>query len=110
MIGSDGYALNTKGPLGEGKPHPRSYGTFPRVLAKYVREEATIRLEEAIRKMGFWADLTLFSMEGIKDEATYLNPYRYLSGIEYVLVNGELVIEEGEHTGAKPGRVLRHGI
>jgi N-acyl-D-amino-acid deacylase len=128
MIGSDGYALNTKGPLGEGKPHPRSYGTFPRVLAKYVREEATIRLEEAIRKMtsypaqrlglrargkiaiGFWADLTLFSMEGIKDEATYLNPHRYPSGIEYVLVNGELVIEEGEHTGAKPGRVLRHSI
>jgi N-acyl-D-amino-acid deacylase len=126
MIGSDGYALNTEGPLSEGKPHPRSYGTFPRVLRKYVREEALIRLEEGIRKMtsypaqrlglrdrgrvsvGFWADLTLFSLEQIKDEATYINPHRYPSGIEYVLVNGVPVIEEGEHTGAKPGRALRH--
>ncbi|MEM3426906.1 MAG: D-aminoacylase [Nitrososphaerales archaeon] len=126
MVGSDGYALNAEGPLSVGKPHPRNYGTFPRVLRKYVREEALIRLEEGIRKMtsypaqrlglrdrgkiavGFWADLTIFNFARVEDKATYANPHQYPKGIEYVLVNGVPVIEEGEHTGARAGKALRH--
>ncbi len=126
MVGSDGYALNAEGPLSVGKPHPRSYGTFPRILRRYVREEELIRLEEAVRKMtsypaqrlglrdrgkiavGFWADLAVFNFTHIEDKATYTNPHQYPSGIEYVLVNGVPVVEEGEHTRAKPGRALRH--
>jgi len=137
MIGSDGYALAPYGPLSAGKMHPRSYGTFPMVIRKYVkgisREELmddsgakVLRLEEAIRKMtslpaqklglfdrgiirpGFWADIVIFDLEKISDKATYLEPYQYPSGIEYVIVNGEVVIEHGEHTDRRPGRVLRH--
>ncbi len=119
-IGSDGAAGPTPG-----KPHPRFYGTFPRVLGKYVREEKVLTLEDAIRKMtslsaeqvgladrgllrpGFAADVVVFDPATVADRATFEDPEQYPVGIEYVLVNGEVVVERGRHTGAKPGRVLR---
>jgi len=125
MIGSDGWALAPYGVLGESKTHPRSYGTYPRILGKYVREKKVLSLEEAIRKMaslpaqklglgdrgmireGMWADVVVFNPEMVVDKATYENSHRYPEGIEYVLVNGEIVIDEREHTGALPGKVLR---
>ena len=118
MFGSDGI------PSG-GKPHPRLYGTFPRVLGKYVREEKVLGLEEAVRKMtdlparrhrlngrgrvapGYFADLTLFDPARVIDTATYQDPRRYPEGIPYVIVNGQVVVDGGRHTGAAAGRVLR---
>lgn len=125
MIGSDGRSLSPSGILSEGKPHPRNYGTFPRVLARYVREEHLLTLEEAIRKMtflpaqklglrdrgivreGFWADIVVFSPTEVLDMATFEEPAKFPKGIEYVLVNGKLVVSEGRHTGAVPGMLLR---
>jgi len=125
MIGSDGWALAPYGVLSESKTHPRSYGTFPRILGKYVREEEVLSLAEAIRKMtslpaqklglrdrgmireGTWADLVVFNPKTVIDKATYEDPHCYPQGIEYVLVNGEIVIEEREHTSALPGKALR---
>jgi len=124
MIGSDGYSLAPYGEMGKGKQHPRSYGTFPRVLGKYVRQEGLLSWEEAVWKMtglaaeklrladrgllevGRKADLVLFDPERVADQATFTQPYQYPIGIEYVLVNGHVVIERGEHTGALPGRIL----
>jgi N-acyl-D-aspartate/D-glutamate deacylase len=124
-IGSDGSALATDGPLRRGNPHPRSFGTFPRVLGVYVRQLGLLRMEDAVRKMtslnaaklglhdrgllqpGNWADMTLFDPERIIDRATYTSPFQYSEGIEYVLVNGEIVLEHGKHTGARPGRAIR---
>jgi N-acyl-D-aspartate/D-glutamate deacylase len=124
-IGSDGSAYAIEGPLRRGNPHPRNFGTFPRVLGVYVRELGLLRLEDAVRKMtslnaaklgirdrglvqpGMWADLTLFDPERVVDRATYTDPFRYNEGIEYVLVNGQVVLERGKHTGARPGRALR---
>lgn len=126
-IGSDGSAVRPDGPLGAGKPHPRWYGTFPRVLGKYVREDHVLTLEEAVRKMtslnaeklgigdrgllreGKKADVTIFDAARIIDRATFENPHQYPIGIEYVLVNGVLVLEKGEHAGSKPGKILRKG-
>jgi N-acyl-D-aspartate/D-glutamate deacylase len=126
-IGSDGTALAIEGPLRVGHPHPRSFGTFPRVLGVYVREKAVLRLEDAVRKMtslnaariglvdrglirpGQYADLTLFDAGRIIDRATYLEPFRYPEGIAYVIVNGRLVLDGGEPTAARPGRALRRG-
>jgi len=126
MIGSDGSALATSGVLYRGKPHPRNYGTFPRVLGKYVRQEKVLPLTEAVRKMtsapaeklgmkdrgriaeGMWGDITVFDPQTVCDRATYVDPHRYPDGIEYVLVNGTVVIELGEHTGRLAGRVLVH--
>ena len=123
-IGSDGTAVRPDGILGEGKPHPSWYGTFPRVLGKYVREDKVLALEEAVKKMtslnaaklgiedrgllkaGKKADITIFSAEQVIDKATFENPHQYPEGIEYVIVNGTLVIEKGQHLGSKPGRVL----
>ena len=125
-IGSDAGAALTPGVVdGLGLPHPRSYGTFPRILSRYVRETGTLTLEEAIRKMtswpatrmglarrgmlreGAWADITIFDLEAISDRATYEEPVLFPVGIEYVLVNGVVVIENGgTHTGARPGHVL----
>ncbi len=123
-IGSDGTAATIEGPLAAGNPHPRWYGTFPRVLGKYVREEKVITLEEAIRKMtsentakirvfdrgllrpGQWADVTVFDPEKITDHATYEKPHQYSTGVEYLLVNGKLVLEQGKHTNARPGAIL----
>lgn len=124
-IGSDGYAYAVEGPLRRGKPHPRSFGTFPRVLGVYVRERRLLRLEDAVRKMtslnaaklglrdrgllraGNFADVTVFNPELVLDRATYLDPFQYSAGIEHVIVNGQVVLEGGKHTGARPGRPLR---
>ena len=124
-IGSDGSALAVGMRTPMGKPHPRSFGTYPRVLAKYVREEGLLSLEEAVRKMtsgpanrlgltdrglvrpGMRADLVLFDAAAVRDEATFQEPERYPLGIEWVFVNGVAVIAAGDPTGALPGRVLR---
>ena len=121
-IGSDGPI----GIFGEGAPHPRQYGTFARVLGHYVRERGVITLEEAIRKMtsmtaqrlsihdrgllaeGFFADVAVFDADEIIDLATFEDPHQYAVGMKFVLVNGEIVVEDGAHTGARPGRIL-HG-
>jgi N-acyl-D-aspartate/D-glutamate deacylase len=126
-IGSDGLAHATEGPLRRGTPHPRSFGTFPRVLGVYVREKGLLTLEDAVRKMtslnaekiglvdrgvlraGAFADVTAFDPARVIDRATYLDPFQYPEGIELVIVNGQVVIDHGTHTGALPGRALRHG-
>jgi N-acyl-D-amino-acid deacylase len=124
-IGSDGSAFATEGPLRAGVPHPRSFGTFPRVLGRYVREMKVIPLQEAIRKMtslpasilglqdrgtiaeGQWADLVIFDPATVADRATFEDPFQYPVGIDTVLVNGEVVLDEGKHTNARPGRILK---
>jgi len=126
-IGSDGSAYAIEGPLRRGNPHPRSFGTFPRVLGVYVRELKVLRLEDAVRKMtslnaaklgipdrgllraGNYADITLFDPERVTDKATYEKPFQYAEGVEYVIVNGQLVLERGKHTGATPGKAIRRG-
>ncbi len=124
-IGSDaGAAVESGGGDATGLPHPRSYGNFPRVIARYVRERKVLTLEEAIRKMtswpatrmrlqgrgsiaaGLWADAVVFDYDKIQDRSTYLEPTLSPDGIEYVLVNGQVVIDHGKHTGARPGKVL----
>ncbi|HEX6939756.1 MAG TPA: D-aminoacylase [Longimicrobiales bacterium] len=123
MISSDG-AL---GALGAGHPHPRGYGAFPRVFARYVREQGVLSLEEAVRKMtslpawrigqpergriaeGFYADITVFDPEQIEDRATFVDPHRFSVGVVHVLVNGEPVLRDRSLTGARPGRVLTLG-
>ncbi len=125
-IGSDGSALAAEGPLRRGNPHPRSFGTFPRVLGIYARERGLLRLEDAVRKMtslnatkiglrdrgvlrpGSFADITVFDEKRVIDRATYEEPFHYNEGIEYVIVNGQIVIDKGTHTGTRPGRALRH--
>jgi len=125
MVGSDSSARAPYGVLEKGKPHPRTYGTFPRILGRYVREEGILSLGNAIRKMtslpaqklrlkarglirdGMWADIVVLDPKRISDQATYQEPHQYPNGIEYVFVNGKLVIEHGEHTGALAGHVLR---
>ncbi len=122
FIGSDGIELET------GKPHPRVYGTFPRVLGKYVREEEVLSLEEAISKMtslpakklglidrgllaeGMHADITVFDANTIRDKATYQDPHNFPEGIHHVIVNGEFAVRAGKQTDAKPGKVMRKGI
>lgn len=125
-IGSDAAATERLGEMDAiGLPHPRSYGNFPRLIAEYVRKRKVVTLEDAVRKMtslsatrmrlfdrgavreGLWADLTIFDFDRIQDNATYENPVAVPAGIDYVLVNGEVVVAEGKHTGAKPGKVLR---
>ena len=121
MIGSDGIPSPT------GKPHPRLYGTFPRVLGKYVREEKLVTLEEGVRKMtslparrmnlpdrgelreGFAADIVVFNPDTIADLATYEDPRQYPAGIDCVIVNGEVAAESGRQTRARAGRLLRRG-
>jgi len=125
-IGSDGLAHATEGPLRRGRPHPRSFGTFPRVLSVYAREKNLFPLEEAVRKMtslnaqkiglkdrgvlraGAYADLAVFDAGRVIDKSTYLDPFQYPEGIEVVIVNGEVTIDRGRHTGARAGRVLKH--
>ncbi len=125
MFGSDGSSLAPYGPLGDGKPHPRNYGTFARALQVYVREQNALSLEEGVRKMtgapaaklglkdkgvlreGADADITVFDPAQIAERGTYADPHQYATGISYVLVNGAMTIRQGEHTGALAGKVLR---
>jgi N-acyl-D-amino-acid deacylase len=124
-VGSDGSSLAIEGPLRAGVPHPRNFGTFPRVLGRYVRELKVIPLEEAIRKMtslpasilgltdrgtitdGQWADLVIFDPATVADRATFEDPFQYPVGIDTVVVNGTVVLDEGQHTNARPGKVLK---
>jgi len=124
-IGVDHGAVSTTGPLAEGKAHPRGYGSFPRILGRYVRDEHVLTLEEAIRKMtslaanrvhladrgllkpGFFADVVVFDPQQLRDVATFEDPNRLSIGMRYVLVNGEAVIFNGNQTAALPGRPLR---
>jgi N-acyl-D-amino-acid deacylase len=124
VVGSDGWALAPYGVLGQRQAHPRSYGTFPRVLGYYVREEQVLPLEEAVKKMtsitaerfgladrgvirqGAWADLVLFDAQTVSDRATFTHPHQYPVGIPYVIVNGVVAIDQGQHTGALAGWVL----
>lgn len=125
MAGSDGSCLATEGPLAGGMPHPRHFGTFPRYLAYWARERGVLSMEEAVRKMsgfpaqklqlkdrglvkeGYWADLVVFDYEKVKDAATFNNPKQYPEGIDLVMVNGEVVVEDGRHTGKFPGATIR---
>ena len=127
MFGSDGYALAPYGILGEGIPHPRSYGAFPRILGRFVRERRLFTWQEAVRKMtslpaeflgiknrgvideGMYADLVVFNPERVIDRATFFDPHTYPEGIEYVITNGKIVISGGEHTGEMPGKVFKRG-
>ena len=126
MIGSDGTAVAPYGKLAEGKPHPRYYGTFPRVLGKYSRDDKIFDLATAVRKMtsmpaaklglqnrgliakDYFADLVLFNPETVIDNASFVDPHQFPSGIEYVIVNGKITIKNGKHTGAQAGTVIRH--
>jgi N-acyl-D-amino-acid deacylase len=122
---SDEASMAPEGVFLKSSPHPRAYGSFARVLAKYVRDENVISLQEAIRKLaalpsqtlkidrrgelktGFYADVVVFDPEKIQDHATFVDPHQYATGMLHVFVNGTQVLKGGEHTGAKPGRVVR---
>ncbi|HZQ96363.1 MAG TPA: D-aminoacylase [Candidatus Sulfotelmatobacter sp.] len=124
-VDNDSEGTSPQGLLGQAHPHPRAYGTFPRVLSKYVREEKVLSLEDAIRKFtalaaqrmrltdrgvlkaGMWADVVIFDPATVRDRATFDNPNQLSEGMEYVLVNGVPVIDQGRMTGALPGKVLR---
>lgn len=126
MIGTDGWGVSPRGPLSHGKPHPRFYGTYPRILGRYVREEGLLTLETAIRKMtsfpaqklglndrglikeGMCADIVVFDPLTVIDRATYTNPHQFSIGIKHVLVNGEIVVENEHQTPILPGKVLKH--
>ena len=125
MIGTDAWGVNPSGVLRHGKPHPRYYGTYPRILGKYVREEGVLTLEDAVRRMtsfpaqrlglrdrgllreGMWADVVIFDPERVIDKATYREPHQFPEGIHHVLVNGRIVVENETQTGELPGKVLR---
>jgi N-acyl-D-amino-acid deacylase len=124
-IDNDSSGTSPNGLLGQEHPHPRAYGTFPRILRKYVREEHKLTLEDAIRKFsalpaqrmrltdrgvlkaGMWADVVIFDPATVRDLATFENPNQLSQGMDYVLVNGVPVIDQGKMTGEKPGKVLR---
>ena len=124
-LGSDAAAsLKLADPNTVGMGHPRGYGNFPRLIAEYVRKRKVLTLPDAIRKMtswpatrlrlasrglikeGCWADAVIFDYDKIQDQSTYEYPYKTPTGIDYVLVNGQVVVEKGKHTGAKPGKVI----
>jgi N-acyl-D-amino-acid deacylase len=126
LVGSDGNCVAPYGTVGQGLPHPRFYGTFPRILSRYVREQRALPLERAIHKMtgataralkfkdrgllreGYRADIVMFDPDDFADRATYAEPHQFPSGERTsVLVNGTLVVENARHTGALPGKVLR---
>jgi N-acyl-D-aspartate/D-glutamate deacylase len=124
-VGSDANSLAVTGITSQGKPHPRSYGTQAHVLGPCVRDLRLLSLEAAVAKMtgvaaralglrdrgllrpGAWADVAVFDPARITDRSTYADPHRYATGVSTVVVNGELVIDGGDHIGAVPGRVLR---
>ncbi len=122
---SDAASLAPEGVFLKSNPHPRAYGSFARVLAKYVREERAITLEEAVRKLSglpaanlrldrrgllkedYFADVVIFDPEAVQDHASFVQPHQYATGVLHVFVNGEQVLKNGEHTGATPGRAVR---
>jgi len=122
---SDEASLAPEGVFLESNAHPRAYGSFARVLAKYVRDEQVISIEDAVRKLaalpaevlkldrrgqlrqGYFADVVVFDPKTIQDHATFTEPHQYATGMVHVFVNGEQVLKDGEHTGATPGRVVR---
>ncbi len=122
---SDSSSLAPEGVFLKSNPHPRAYGSFARVLGKYVRDEQVISLEDAVRKLaalpadvlnikrrgrlevGHYADVVVFDPAAVQDHATFVDPHQYATGMVHVFVNGEQVLEDGEHTGATPGRVVR---
>jgi len=124
MVGTDGSAISPNGVLGRGKPHPRFYGTFPRILGHYVNRERVLTLQEAVRKMtsmpaqkiglrdrgllreGMVADIVIFDADEILDQATFTDPHRFPKGIHYVMVKGMVVVRKNKHTGALPGKAL----
>jgi N-acyl-D-amino-acid deacylase len=124
-VGSDSSVRAPYGILSTGKPHPRAYGTFPRILAKYVRDDKIAAAETMIKKMtslaaakfglagrgivkpGACADLVVFDPSAVADRATWKDPHQYPAGIAHVVVNGVSVVSGGEHTGKLPGLVLR---
>jgi N-acyl-D-amino-acid deacylase len=127
MVGSDSAVWDIEGPLGDGKPHPRGFGTFPRVLKKYVFEQQVLFLEQAIRKMtgqpaaklglqdrglireGYKADLLILNKEELSDRATYEKPHQFPTGIYHVMTNGKWAIKDGIMTGTYPGEVILKG-
>lgn len=127
MVGTDSLSASPTGPISSGKPHPRYYGTYPRILGTYVRE-GVLRLEEAVRKMtsmpaqrygimdrglirpGMWADITIFDPEAVKDRATFENPHQFPEGIEYVLVNGVATVDKGAFTENLAGKTIRKKV
>ena len=122
---SDAGSIANEGVFLFSNPHPRTYGSFARLLGKYVRDEKLIPLEEAIRRLtsfpannlkinkrgmlkeGYYADIVVFDPEKIRDHSTFQKPHQYSTGVSHVWVNGIQVLKDGEHTGAKPGRVVR---
>ena len=124
-LGSDAGSLATEGVFLKSNPHPRAYGNFARVLGRYVRDEGLLSLEEAIRRMtslpaanlslrrrgrlqpGYFADVVVFDPTTVRDHATFEQPHQYATGVRHVFVNGTQVLANGEHTGARPGRVVR---
>jgi N-acyl-D-amino-acid deacylase len=125
---TDEDAYQPSGLMGKRNPHPRAYGTFPRILGKYVREEQVLSLEQAVRKMtslpaqrlgilnrgllkaGMAADIVIFDPDTVIDKATYVNPHQFPEGINHVIVNGNVVVQNGEHTGAMPGKAIFKNI
>lgn len=125
-FGSDGDSISAEGEALESSTHPRDYGTFARVLGKYVREEKLLTLQEAVRKLsglpaatlglrdrgtlreGNHADVVVFDPATVGDRATFEKPHQYAQGVRDVLVNGVPVLRNGRHTGAKPGQYVRH--
>ena len=124
MVGTDSLSASPTGPMSHGRPHPRHYGTYPRILGRYVKD-GTLRIEESIRKMtsfpaqrfslldrglikpGMCADITIFNPETVIDKATFTSPHQFPVGIEYVIVNGNVTVEKGEFTGDLGGKTLR---
>jgi N-acyl-D-amino-acid deacylase len=129
LVGSDGNCVADYGIVSQGMPHPRFYGTFPRIIGRYVAEQQLLPIEQAVRKMtgataralrlrdrgllkeGYRADITIFDPADFKDRATYADPHQYPTGTRTtVIVNGVVVVENARHTGATPGAVLRRGL
>ena len=128
MVASDGSAVAPHGKLASDYyPHPRNYGCFPKVLGDFVRDRRLIRIEEAVKKMtslpseqfgldqrgqiqpDWYADLTIFDPDSVADRATFEHPREFPAGIPYVIINGQVVVEQGTHTGNRPGKVLTAG-
>ena len=123
-VASDGSSMSTEGILSVGKPHPRSYGTNPRFIQKFVNEKKLLSIQEAIRKMtsmpaqrlgltnrgrlapGYAADIVIMDLPNVEEKATFVDPHQYPKGITHVIVNGEIVIKDEEFTGKTPGKMI----